>query len=125
MKAFLVFGPLKTLEKAMDDEDWFRGIVLSATYFEAYGKFKIKEYLGKNKINIGKDKIERLRLNQVITIMYALKIIDEKTYQMMLKIKDKRDKLVHEKHEIYRIESDEGLKLIQKAYDIIKKLGGT
>ena len=125
MSAFIVLGPLKTLKKAMDDGDWFRGIVLSATYFEAYGKFKIREYLGKNRIDIGKDKIERLKLNQVITIMHALKIIDEKTYQTMLKIKKKRDDLVHKKHEIYRIESDEVLKLIQDAYDIIKKLGGT
>lgn len=122
--AFVVFGPLKTLKEAMKDKDWFRGIVLSATYFEAYGKLKIREHLDKNKIIISKEKIEGLKLNQVITLMYALKIIDMKTYQTMLKIKNKRDDLVHKIHEIYRIKKEDP-KLIQKAYNIIEKLGGT
>lgn len=39
-----IFDPIYTLKETIKDEDWFKGIVLSATYLERYGILKLKEH---------------------------------------------------------------------------------
>ena len=66
--AVLVESPIKTLKKTIKDKEWFKGIVLSVTYFEHFGVLKLKEHF-KGKIDEGK--LKDLGVGQMIILLYG------------------------------------------------------
>ena len=85
-------SPIKTLKEAIKNNEWFKGIVLSVTYFEHFGLLKLKEHF---KGKIGIDKLEYLGVEQMVILLYGSSLIDSNIYSKMTKIRKKRNDLVH------------------------------
>ena len=118
--AILVHKPRTSILEALRKEDWFKGIILSATYFEHFGLEKLKEYYqGK----ITPEKLNRLNLEQIILFLFGSGIIDQATYTKMIEIKDARNELVHEPWANVTLTENRGKVLIRKAIECLKALG--
>lgn len=85
-------NPIKTLREAIKNKEWFKGIVLSVTYFEHFGLLKLKEHF-KDKIDI--DKLKHLGVERMLILLYGSDLIDSNIYSKMMKIRKKRNDLVH------------------------------
>ena len=120
--ALIVFPPIRTLEETIKnlDKDWFKGVVLSATFFENFGAEKLKKkYHGR----IDPKRIENLPLEQIIMSLYISGLIDQPTYSKMIEVKRKRDGLVHTPWANVAMDPAEAKKLIEKAIECLKFLG--
>jgi len=116
----LVHKPRASILEALRKEDWFKGIVLSATYFEHFGLEKLKEhYQGR----ITPEKLNRLSLEQIILFLFGSGIIDQATYTKMIEVKDARNELVHEPWANVTLTEKRGKALIRKAIECLKILG--
>jgi len=123
---YIIQDPITTLEKAILNENWFTGVILSATYLEIYGKKKIKQFFEEHGIKLShkeKDITEDLNLFRTIKFLYNFGIIDKKMYEKMEEIRRERNKLVHEEGKIHRQDICKARKLIEDSIDIIIKLG--
>ena len=119
-KIVIVESPITTLEKSIANNEWFKGIVLSATYFEHFGLMRLKErFKGK----IDENKLEHLQLGSIIILLYGSGLIDTNTYSKMMKIKKKRNDLVHTRwtHEL-DLDPKDAEKLIRMAIECLKAL---
>ena len=116
----VVESPITTLEKTIKNKDYFKGLVLSATYFEHFGLMRLKERF---KGEIKEKKIKNLQLGTIIILLYGSGLIDTNTYSKMMEIKDKRNDLVHT---TWTPELDlnpkDAEKLIKKAIECLKAL---
>lgn len=111
-------APIPTLREAIEQEQWFSGIVMGTAFFEVWGLELLKEkFEGK----ISADKLERLRLEEIILFLYSSEIIDQPTYAKMMELKEARNKIVHNPYEL--LELDKPKILIEKAIDCLKALG--
>jgi len=118
----LVPNPIKVLQEAINQKDWFRGIIMSATFFERLGIKKLKEHFQSNGINVDQERIERLELERIIIFLYGCGAIDQNTYAQMFQIKNKRDDLVHKVMPTFELNDGEAKRLIEKAIECVKKL---
>lgn len=114
-----ITSPIPTLREAIEQKSWFYGIVMATAFFEIFGLELLKDKF-KNKIS--KDKLEHLRLEHIIMLLYSSKIIDQPTYTRMTEVKEVRNKIVHDPFES-ELEDDEAKNLIEKAIDCLKALG--
>ena len=89
-------GPIPSLEKTIEEKDWFKGIVLSATWLERYGYQKLKEYFTSKEIKLDKS-LRRLSLWKIVLFLYELEEIDKTTYDRIIKINKERNNAVHQK----------------------------
>ena len=111
-------APIPTLRKAIEQEQWFSGIAMATAFFEFWGLELLKEnFKGK----ISGDKLEDLRLEEIILFLYSSEIIDESTYTKMMEVKKVRNKVVHNPYELLELDKPETL--IEKAIDCLKALG--
>ena len=111
-------APIPTLRKTIEQKQWFSGIVMASAFFEFWGLELLKEKL---KDKISGDKLEDLRLEEIILLLYSSEIIDQPTYAKMMEVKKVRNKIVHNPYEL--LELDEPESLIEKAIDCLKALG--
>ena len=121
--AVIVESPIKTLEETIKNKEWFKGIVLSVTYFEHFGVLQLKEHF-KGKIFLDENKLKHLGVEKMIILLYGSGLIDGNTYSKMMEIKKKRIKLVHDPW-TQQIELDphDAEKLIEKAIECLEILG--
>ena len=121
--AVIVESPIKTLEETIKNKEWFKGIVLSVTYFEHFGVLKLKEHFN-GKIFLDENKLKHLGVEQMIILLYGSGLIDDNTYSKMMEIKKKRIKLVHDPW-TQQIELDpkDAERLIKKAIECLEILG--
>ena len=119
-KVVIVESPIKTLRETVKSKEWFKGIVLSVTYFEHFGVLKLKEHF-KGKIDEGK--LKDLGVEQMIILLYGSGLIDGNTYSKMMKIRKKRNKLVHDpwKQQI-ELDPQDAEKIIKKAIKCLEIL---
>jgi hypothetical protein len=118
--ALLVFPPIRALEETIKHKEWFKGVVLSATYFEHFGLEKLKE---KYRGMIDPQKIENLSLEQIIMFLHISGLIDQPTYSRMIEVKNARNNLVHEPWANVVMTPEEAKKIIEKAIECLKFLG--
>jgi len=118
--ALVVFPPIRSLKETIDHEEWYKGVVLSATYFEHFGLEKLKE---KYRGVIDPQKIENLSLEQIIMFLYISGLIDQPTYSKMIEVKNARNDLVHKPWEHVAMTPEDAKKLIEKAIECLKYLG--
>jgi len=116
----IVESPIETLEATITNEEWFKGIVLSSTYFEHFGLMKLKEHF---KGKIDENKLKRFTLEKIIILLYGSDLIDGNTYSKMMEINHKRNDLVHQPwtHKI-NMDPKDAEKLIKKAIECLKTL---
>ena len=119
-KVVIVESPIKTLRETVKSKEWFKGIVLSVTYFEHFGVLKLKEHF-KGKIDEGK--LKDLGVEQMIILLYGSGLIDGNTYSKMMEIRKKRNKLVHDpwKQQI-ELDPQDAEKIIKKAIKCLEIL---
>ncbi len=111
-------APIPTLREAIKQKQWFSGIVMSTAFFEVWGLELLKEkFQGK----IADDRLERLRLEEIILLLYSSKIIDQRTYTKMMEVKEVRNRIVHNPYKLLELEKPETL--ISKAVDCLMALG--
>lgn len=114
-----ISAPIPTLRETIKQRKWFYGIVMATAFFEVFGLELLK---AKFKGKISKDKLEHLRLEHIILLLYSSRIIDQPTYTKMMEVKEVRNKVVHDPFES-ELEDAEAEKLIEKAIDCLKALG--
>lgn len=120
----LVHPPLRALKKSIEEEDSFRGIIFSSVYIETYGKERIIEYLKfHNSESKEISKAKSLNLKGIINKMYSLGIIDKVASSQLHELREKRNKIVHKKHDGQLIEKEDALRMIQNAIRILETLG--
>jgi len=113
-------APIPMLKEAIKKEKWFSGIVMASAFFELVGLELLKRKF-KNKIS--SEKLENLRLEQIILVLYGSKIINQPTYTKMMEVKDVRNRIVHNPHELEKLKEKDARKLIKNAIDCLKALG--
>lgn len=122
-------GTLKTLQLALAERDWLKGIVLSAAYLETYGLWKIKELLTVNGHELYDESLEKLNFNQILMLLRALRLIDNKTSRNMQRLKRLRNRLI--KKNIYfpilheKILADRYLLLVEDTIFTLRNWGIT
>ena len=113
--------PRDVLRECIKKREWFKGVVLSTTFFEGIGKRLLIEYF-KNKV--GSDKFERVRsTEQIIIFLYVSEIIDPKTYCKMMEVNKFRNDIVH--MEVFaepRLKPKKARKMIKKAIACLETL---
>lgn len=127
-KAFLQFlrdmwgirDPVEVLKECIKHNEWFKGIVLSTAFFEGIGKELLIVHFGDR---INSDRIEHLRLEQIIMFLNASEMIDQTTYSDMMEVRDYRNSIVHlEPFTKPKIQPQETKRVIQKAIKCLKSL---
>ena len=114
-----ITAPIPTLREAIEQKRWFYGIVMATAFFEVFGLELLKE---KFKGKISGDKLEHLRLEQIILFLHSSEIIDQPTYTKMMEVKEVRNNITHNPFEV-ELKDDEAKNLIEKAIDCLKALG--
>jgi len=110
-------SPPEILQDAIDKGEWFKGMVLSAAFFEHFGSLKLKNHF---QGRISEGKIDGLGLSEIIIFLFGLKLISQTAYAKMIEVKDKRNDLVHKP--FTEVKSEEARRLVQNAIECLKEL---
>lgn len=111
-------SPRDILEDTIEKGEWFKGIVLSAAFFEHFGSLRLRNHF---QGTISEDKIKNLTLMEIIIFLFGLKLIAQPSYTKMIRVKEKRNDLVHEP--FTKVDPEEAKHLIQDAIECLKELG--
>ena len=115
-----IIDPIITLEECIKRKEWFKGVVLSTTFFESIGKRVLVDAL-KDKIH--PNRLENLRLEQVIMFLFSIGKIEQSTYSKMMDVKKFRNNLVHlDPFTIPKIQAENAKKMIETATECISLL---
>lgn len=115
-----VFGPRKVITDALRNKEWFKGIVLSATYFEHFGLEKLRAHF---KGKISEERLNGLSLESIITLLFGCGLIDQNTYTRMIEVKDRRNAFVHQPWANITITDQEGEIILKKALQCLEAFG--
>ena len=130
--------PLDLLKETIDNQDWFKGLILSTTFFEMFGLMMLDSYFrqgkkGPEQHKIVADFLARLRLMKLIQLLYLCDFIKLETYRKMKNIVKERNKWIHRAQRgkrdfAYLIDVEEEdtekiMNLIADAIDCLKELG--
>jgi len=80
------------LEDCIEAKNWFVGVMLSASILDDMGKRKLKR---KFRGQINAKKIENSQLEETIMLLFASNLIDARTYERMMDVKNFRNELAH------------------------------
>jgi hypothetical protein len=129
--------PLGLLKEAIDNRDWFTGLVLSTTFFEMFGLMMLSSYFGRGKKdsehrNIVADCLDRIGLMKLIQLLYLCGFVRLGTYRKMKSIVKERNTWIHRVKggKKYLIDAEEKdiekiMNLITDAINCLKELGLT
>jgi hypothetical protein len=109
------------LQDLIESKNWFVGVLLASALLDDVGKRKLKRQF-KGKIN--PDKIDNLQFEQTIMLLLASNLIDDKTYERMIEIKNLRNDFAHNSWKALKSFMETGkaqTKSSQKSRAIIKK----
>lgn len=114
-------NPTDVLRECVEKKEWFKGIVLSATFLEGIGSRVLSLHFARQ---IREEKIERLQLNLIIVLLYASRIIDHSTYSKMVEINQYRNDIVHTKEPFSEPEprAKDAKRIIEMAITCLSKL---
>jgi hypothetical protein len=130
--------PLDLLKETIDNQDWFKGLILSTTFFEMFGLIMLNSYFkqgkkGSEQHKIVTDFFDRVGLMKLIQLLYLCGFIELGTYRKMKNIVKERNKWIHrvqrvKKDFIYLIgveqkDTEKIMNLIADAIDCLKELG--
>jgi len=115
-----IADPIIELEECIERKEWFKGIVLSTTFFEAIGKRVLMDAL---KDKIPSNRLENLRLEQVIIFLFSIEKIDQSMYSKMMEVRKFRNNLVHlDPFKKPKIQPQIAKKMMENAIDCISLL---
>jgi hypothetical protein len=88
------------LTDLMEEGNWVVGVILSAAILEDVGKRRLKrEFKGK----IDSKRIENLKFEETIMMLFASRLVTPKIYQKLMDIKKVRNDLAHDSHKAMSI----------------------
>jgi len=120
LKKWGIIDPIISLEECLKRKEWFKGVILSTTFFEAIGKRVLVDAL---KDKIKQNKLENLRLEQVIMFLFSIGKIEQSTYSKMMEVKKFRNNLVHlDPFTIPKIQPKKAKKMIETAIECMSLL---
>jgi hypothetical protein len=102
------------------NKEWFKGIVLSATYLEHFGLERLRDYF---KGKITNQRLKHLSLESIITLLFGCGLIDQNTYSRMIEIKDARNQFVHQPWANVTMTEKESETLLNKALQCLEAFG--
>lgn len=129
--------PIELLKETVENKDWFKGLILSTTFFEMFGLVILDSHFRHVKKGsepkIVTDFLDRLGLMRIIQLLYLCGFIELGTYTKMNDIVKERNKWIHRKKRgkkdfAYLIGAEQTdkemvIKLIESAIDCLKELG--
>jgi hypothetical protein len=130
--------PLNLLKETIDNKDWFKGLILSTTFFELFGSMMLhsffrQEQKGSEQHKIVTDFLDRLGLMKLIRLLYLCGFIKLGTYRRMKKIVKERNKWIHRVQrtkrdfayllDVEQEDIEKIINLITDAIDCLKELG--
>jgi hypothetical protein len=126
-KIWGIQNPTDVLRECIEKEEWFKGVVLSATFFEGVGAKVLLLRFGSQieaeyTEGVTAKKIGSLSLNTIIILLYALRIIDHPTYLRMMGVKAYRNKMVHQLSPFAKPEGKDSKRMIETAIKCLHKL---
>lgn len=119
----IIFGSVValTLADLIKKEQWFAGIIISASYIDFIGKMRLHwRFEGK----ISKDKIDGLTLSGTIMFLLASGIIEPEIYTKLQQVKDARNRVAHKVFDAEQIENNpkEARKIINQTIECLSVL---
>lgn len=109
--------PREILEDAIENKEWFKGIVLSSAFFEHFSSAIL---LKRTNGGINNDKLN-LSLERLMRLLLDFGLVSIEIYSKMVEIARERNGLVHNPFK----ETDEGTatRLIKNAIEVLESLG--
>ena len=116
IKYSLKNSPREILEDAIENKEWFKGIVLSSAFFEHFSSAIL---LKRTNGEINNDKL-KLSLERLMRLLLDFGLVSIEMHSKMREIARERDGLVHNPFK----EVDEGaaIRLIQNAIEVLESL---
>lgn len=125
-------NPIKVIDEAIKDQDWFSGFANAVTYFEHYGHWAINLHCHRENVELtrkAKVSLKQLSAVNLTLLLRILKLIDNETYSNIRKIIEERNKLVHpgRKGITYRDrkKKDKAVRLLNQAKESVRRIKGT
>jgi hypothetical protein len=120
-------NPTDVLRECIEKKEWFKGVVLSATFFEGIGAKVLLLRFGsqieaENIEGLTAKKIGNLSLDTIMILLYALKIIDHSTYLKMVGVNQYRNEWVHKQSPFAKPEGKRSKRMIETAIKCLHKL---
>jgi len=129
--AFLVRGPIKFLNDMLKEDTLnsiILGVIISASYLEAYGKDKLKEYFTGKTIPIKPFNFDNPRspsLSKIIEWIWGFEIVDNKKAHIkgyMDDVRDERNNVIHHLRYPDAIDKNKARETIKKAIECLTAL---
>jgi hypothetical protein len=103
--------PIPILNETIKKKQWLSGIVMASAFFELLGSELLKQ---KFKDKIAREKLEDLRLEHIILLLFSSKLVNQTTYTKMMEVKEVRNHVVHNPYELQKLKEKDAKKLIQR-----------
>jgi len=91
----LIINPVPEIEQSLKNQDYFRAVTFLAAVLEYYGKLAIDGKLEGDNRSIDWGRIEGLSFGEVAVFLYALGIIGQPCYSVMIELNKLRNDLLH------------------------------
>ena len=119
MKGGFKVNPTKRIKDAIVNEDYLSAFSSAVTYFELFGFILLERKL---KGKVGGDKLTLVNVPGIIILLYVLDIIEQPTYDTMMKVKGVRNKLIHPVEGTMYDPNDEDKRALSKSIHCIEEL---
>lgn len=113
-------APVRILKGTIKNEEWFKGIVLSAVLLDLLGRWKLQAHF---EGNIKPQRFYRIGFEQVIMFLFASKLVDHATYTRMMAVKKMRNDVVHNLLEGVTLDPKQAKTTINKAIKCLRTFG--
>ena len=123
-----IFDPIGELERLLAGKDYFKALLMAASYIEHYGKVRIRWFFDEHNEEYSSNwehhtkVIDRLSLSQVIDFLFVCGVLEKKIYRNLQDFRRKRSKLVHDWSVTGEIDEDEVQILVRRAIDCLRIL---
>ena len=111
---------IEQLTNSLNNQRWFEGIVLAASFYKLIAIDKIQQHLKVKNIPLDAANYKRIGLKALIIFLYGLGVICKKEYDIMINFTSKRNKIVD--GDVNTITPEEGNNLINDGIYCLKSL---
>jgi hypothetical protein len=91
----LIINPIGEIEQSLKNEDYFKAATYLSAVLEYYGRLAVDEKLRAEKREINRARIDRLSLQAVAILLYALGIVEQPCYSALIELNRLRRDLLH------------------------------
>jgi hypothetical protein len=111
---------IEKLTDSLNNQRWFEGIVLAASYYKLIALDKLQQHLKEKNIPFDATNYKRIGLKALIIFLYGLGVICKNEYNIMINFTSKRNKIAD--GDVNIITPEEGKNLINDGIYCLKSL---